>query len=127
MSPSHRATAGDERATLRLEHLADAVPTGPLVPTHRSFRPAQVLIDGGDIAFIDFDGLCTAEPAIDVALFRAALRDATLRHAPDDPASRRVREQAVSSACDEFLAAYEGMTLALASHLRELGAYREAR
>ena len=27
----------------------------------------------------------------------------------------------------EFLASYEGITLALASHLRELGAYREAR
>ena len=28
---------------------------------------------------------------------------------------------------EEFLAAYEGMTLALASHLRELGSYREVR
>jgi hypothetical protein len=28
---------------------------------------------------------------------------------------------------EEFLAAYEGMTLALASHLRELGEFREAR
>jgi hypothetical protein len=28
---------------------------------------------------------------------------------------------------EEFLAAYEGMTLALASHLRELGSFREAR
>ena len=28
---------------------------------------------------------------------------------------------------EEFLAAYEGIVLALASHLRELGAYREAR
>jgi hypothetical protein len=28
---------------------------------------------------------------------------------------------------EEFLAAYEGMTLALASHLRELGSYSEAR
>lgn len=28
---------------------------------------------------------------------------------------------------EEFLAAYESMMLALASHLRELGAYREAR
>jgi hypothetical protein len=28
---------------------------------------------------------------------------------------------------EEFLAAYEGMTLALASHLRELGTYNEAR
>ena len=28
---------------------------------------------------------------------------------------------------DEFLASYESMTLALASHLRELGSFREAR
>jgi hypothetical protein len=28
---------------------------------------------------------------------------------------------------DEFLSAYEGMTLALGSHLRELGAYRDGR
>ena len=28
---------------------------------------------------------------------------------------------------EEFQSSYEGMTLALASHLRELGAYREAR
>ena len=28
---------------------------------------------------------------------------------------------------EEFLAAYEGMTLALASHMRELAPYREAR
>jgi hypothetical protein len=28
---------------------------------------------------------------------------------------------------EEFLASYEGMTLALASHLRELAPYREAR
>jgi hypothetical protein len=28
---------------------------------------------------------------------------------------------------EEFLASYESMTLALASHLRELGSFREAR
>ena len=28
---------------------------------------------------------------------------------------------------EEFLASYESMTLSLASHLRELGSYREAR
>ena len=28
---------------------------------------------------------------------------------------------------EEFLASYESMTLALASHLREFGSYREAR
>ena len=28
---------------------------------------------------------------------------------------------------EEFLAAYESITVALASHLREIGSYREAR
>ena len=51
----------------------------PSVPTHRSFRPAQVLISGEEISFIDFDGLCMAEAALDVAMFRAALRDAGTR------------------------------------------------
>lgn len=103
-------TAGAVDAYLAALHrLAAEYPADPAGPAHRSFRPAQVLLAHGGIAFIDFDGLCTAEPAIDVALFRAALRDATLRHAPDDPASRRVREQAVSSVCDEFLAAYEAV------------------
>ena len=47
----------------------------PVAPCHRSFRPAQVLLHQGRIAFIDFDGLAMAEPALDVALFRAAVRD----------------------------------------------------
>jgi Ser/Thr protein kinase RdoA (MazF antagonist) len=101
-------TAGAVDAYLAaLQRVAAEHPADPVGPAHRSFRPAQVLLAGGGIAFIDFDGLCTAEPAIDVALFRAALRDATLRHAPDDAASRRVREQAVGSVCEDFLAAYE--------------------
>jgi len=37
------------------------------------------------------------------------------------------RDSIVITDYDEFLASYEGMTLALASHLRELGAYQEAR
>ena len=87
-------------ATVASEHPAD-----PAGPAHRSFRPAQVLLAAGGIAFIDFDGLCTAEPAIDVALFRAALRDATLRMAPDDAVDARVAE--VDVVCERFLQAYE--------------------
>ena len=44
------------------------------MPSHRSFRPAQVLVHEGHIAFIDFDGFCEAEPAADLALFRASMK-----------------------------------------------------
>jgi hypothetical protein len=62
----------------RLEALAREHPADSLRPAHRSFRPAQVLLDGGAIGFIDFDGFCQAEPAIDVALFRAIVKDVGL-------------------------------------------------
>jgi aminoglycoside phosphotransferase (APT) family kinase protein len=50
-------------------------PAQPAVPAHGTFRPAQVLLHQGDIGFIDFDSFCQAEPALDVALFRAAIKD----------------------------------------------------
>ena len=64
---------------VRLEALAREHPADPLRPAHRSFRPAQVLLRGGAIGFIDFDGFCRAEPAIDVALFRAIVKDIGLK------------------------------------------------
>ena len=90
-----------------LRRLAAVHPADPDGPAHRSFRPAQVLLAAGGISFIDFDGLCTAEPAIDVALFRAALRDATLRMAPDDEVIRSARVLEVDGVCEHFLSAYE--------------------
>jgi hypothetical protein len=63
----------------RLEDLARMHPADPLRPAHRSFRPAQVLLHGAAIGFIDFDGFCRAEPAIDVALFRAIVKDIGLQ------------------------------------------------
>ena len=52
----------------------------PAVPSHGSFRPAQVLVDEhGAIGFIDFDSFCLAEPAADCALFCSSLRDTGLR------------------------------------------------
>lgn len=82
----------------------------PAVPTHRSFRPAQVLIAQGKISFIDFDGLCMAEPALDVAMFRAALRDAGTRgkdkSAAFGPAEVERGLAMLDAACDAFLSAY---------------------
>lgn len=57
-----------------LEDLADRTEPQPPVPSHRSFRPAQVLVDGNAISFIDFDGFCQAEQAMDIALFNATTK-----------------------------------------------------
>ena len=59
----------------QLENLAALYPEEPAVPTHGTFNPEQVLIDGERIGFIDFDDYCMAEPALDVGLFRAAIKD----------------------------------------------------
>jgi len=57
-----------------LEEFSIGHPPRVTVPSHRSFRPAQVMVDGGQLAFIDFDGFCEAEPAADLALFRASMK-----------------------------------------------------
>jgi aminoglycoside phosphotransferase (APT) family kinase protein len=44
----------------------------PLVSSHGTFRPAQVLLHTGEIGFIDFDSCCRAEPAKDLGLFLCA-------------------------------------------------------
>ena len=79
-----------------------------LVPSHGSFRPAQVVIgEHGAIGFIDFDSFCLAEPAADCALFCSSLRDTglrTLREARGgDDAGHLARLDALATA---FLDAY---------------------
>ena len=59
----------------RLENLAALYPQESVVSTHGTFNPEQVLIDRERIGFIDFDDYCMAEPALDVGLFRAAIKD----------------------------------------------------
>lgn len=80
----------------------------PAVPSHGSFRPAQVLVgEHGAIGFIDFDSFCLAEPAADCALFCSSLRDTglrTLREARgDDDAGHLARLEALAAG---FLDAY---------------------
>ena len=104
-------TAADPLLT-RLEALHASVPADPLVSAHHDFRPAQVLLHGDRIGFIDFDGACMAEPALDLGRFRAKLRDigitaisASGRTLPDGPALDD-HLRLVDGLCDEFLAAY---------------------
>ena len=89
-----------------LEHLAQKTPEDPLVAAHRSFRPAQVLLHGDGIGFIDFDGFCRAEPALDIALFRATARDLAMSVlSPGAPLEDRLG--AADDLCEYFLACYE--------------------
>lgn len=100
----------------RLVAIAAENPADPPVPTHGTFRPAQVLLNKGQIGFIDFDGFCQAESALDLALFLGKIRDIGLS-APkededeDDVAVDReallARLAQTETICETFLAEYE--------------------
>jgi hypothetical protein len=95
----------------RLEELAAFHPDGPAVPTHGTFNPEQVLIDGRRIGFIDFDDYCVAEPALDVGLFLAAIKDTGMNapfKSPTPSRAERLERLAFLDALDDvFLAEYE--------------------
>ena len=99
-----------------LEAVAADNPADPTVPTHGTFRPAQVLIHKGQIGFIDFDGFCQAEPALDLALFLGKIRDIGLSASKDDDdeddavvdrQALLARLAETEAICEVFLAEYE--------------------
>ncbi|MGH2995388.1 MAG: phosphotransferase family protein [Gaiellaceae bacterium] len=95
----------------RLEEREAEHPADPPVPTHGSFRPNQVLLSAGEIGFIDFDRFGQAEPAVDVASFRTAVRDAGRLDPEQDGAARgesarSARLVQLDELCDRFLARY---------------------
>jgi hypothetical protein len=101
----------------RLKQLADACPPDPLVPSHGSFRPAQVLLYRDQIGFIDFDSFCQSEPANDLALFLSTVMSLGLTNSDFDDArdsgstmdekTRRARFEAAMSVSEKFLDEYE--------------------
>jgi aminoglycoside phosphotransferase (APT) family kinase protein len=101
----------------RLDALDQARPADPLAPAHGSFRPAQVLLYQGEVAFIDFDSFCQAEPALDLALFLSATRNVGLSEPHEeessedddalDPQTREALLDELDAICEEFLAEYE--------------------
>jgi aminoglycoside phosphotransferase (APT) family kinase protein len=95
----------------RVAHLAGEGHADPSVAAHGTFRPAQVLVSGGDIAFIDFDSFAIAEPALDVSLFCASLKDVGLRAAREggerDAAALARHVAALRELCELFVSSYE--------------------
>src|SRR2546427_12064551 len=84
-------------------------PRSTLFPYTTLFR--SVLPHGGHIAFIDFDGFCEAEPAVDLALFRATIKQNVMRlgslEEPPEPSLELLSE--LDGLCDLFLDEYERM------------------
>ena len=71
-----------------------------------------MLLDEEAVGFIDFDGACMAEPALDLGRFRAKLRDIGISaFGPDAPARSAEQRDAdlrlVDDLCDGFLADYQ--------------------
>jgi len=101
----------------RLSNLESSSQPDPLVPSHGTFRPAQVLMYHGEIGFIDFDSCCKAEPAKDLGLFLCAfLRagmatvsfdDMEINLELSDDASRLARFERLIAVSERFLEEYE--------------------
>jgi Ser/Thr protein kinase RdoA (MazF antagonist) len=86
----------------------------PLCLCHGDFKYEQLLFDGARSALVDFDGVCQAEPALDLGKFLAHLR---------------VAAPAADELAAEFLRAYIGATgerLEDERHLRARTALYEA-
>lgn len=62
-----------------VDRLEDAVPTDDLVSSHGGFHSSQLLLGDGELAVVDFDGMCRAPAADDVASYVASV----VEH-PDD-------------------------------------------
>jgi aminoglycoside phosphotransferase (APT) family kinase protein len=87
------------------------------VLSHGDYTHSQVLFDGDDRGLIDFDAICLAEPALDLAQFCAYLRVACRKSAPAATAKRLA-----DRLCERFLKAYMGEAAtrrADVAHLRE--------
>lgn len=101
----------------RLKQLADAYPPDRLVPSHGSFRPAQVLLYRDQIGFIDFDTFCQSEPANDLALFLSAVMNLALTSSDFDEVrdsgstmdenTRQARFEMAIALSEQFLDEYE--------------------
>lgn len=65
----------------------------PLCFNHGDFTYGQLLFDGSDSGLIDFDSVCQAEPALDLAQFLTYLRVASLKSKLTPEATRTLIDQ----------------------------------
>jgi Ser/Thr protein kinase RdoA (MazF antagonist) len=90
-----------------VRRLGETMPAGlPLVPAHGDFHVDQLLVRDEDIAVVDFDGLCLAAPALDLATYAADV----VRGRPED-------QDKLHAVLEPLLEGYGGRPDALHWHL----------
>jgi hypothetical protein len=101
-----------------IERLEAAAPGDePLVPSHGGARHKQTIGDEHGLTFVDWDGFCLANPALDAATFLARLRLEPVLNpglgAELETLAGRFREEflRLSPAAAPYLALYEGLVL----------------
>ncbi len=100
---------GDRLRRLLAELHATAPRDGPLAPTHGDFHVDQLLRVDGRLVLIDFDGMCLAHPAVDVASYLADV----VRGRGGDLAT-------IDAVCEPLLAGYGSRPASLEWHLAAL-------
>jgi aminoglycoside phosphotransferase (APT) family kinase protein len=105
--------------TSRLDQIASAaMRSAPLSPcfNHGDFTYGQLLFDGANSGLVDFDSVCQAEPALDLAQFLTYLRIASLKSKLSPAATRALMDRLN----DQFLQTYVDMTGGQTGELEQL-------
>jgi phosphotransferase family enzyme len=105
-------SSGAEPFLELISRLEAAALRDPLVPSHGTFRPVQVLLNKGEVSFIDFDSFCQSEPARDLSMFLASmmilgLTDSSSDPTPSEAADWDARFERVLAICEQVLNAYQ--------------------
>jgi ABC-type multidrug transport system fused ATPase/permease subunit len=64
---------GGRLAALQRRLISTMPPSDRLVPAHGDFHVGDLVMCGDDLAVVDFDGICVADPAYDLARYAAEL------------------------------------------------------
>lgn len=106
------------RALALVARLESAAPTDePLVPSHGGARHKQTVGDEHGLTFVDWDGFCLANPALDAATFLARLRLEPITNPGHGGALEQLAERFRSEflrhsrAAARHLELYEGLVL----------------
>jgi hypothetical protein len=111
-APFPELMEGIGRILAQVDDRLAATPADAEVPSHGSFRPEQILINGEQIGFIDFDRASMSEPSYDVYRFRTELMDygcSVRHHHYPDQATIRYRMAQLATINEIFLQTYESL------------------
>jgi hypothetical protein len=89
-----------QRLARQLATCLEALRPDAYRPAHGGFKASQLLFHGPRVFIVDFDGVCLADPALDVGYFLAYLRPNGLWY--DRPGMRRWFDDSAASFVDAY-------------------------